>query len=185
MFDNKQIEEFRQIKAPVQLKSKVCSANPVRHRNTVMQYAAMAACAVFLVTAVLLFLPLGSGIAVTSNGLELTAEWTAVSVPYAAEPAAYAMARTAAAAVQFLEVPLEFTAGGDCIITASAGDIIIDGNLTEPGEKIHADKNLNLIWRITSADTEAYYTLVLHNDGKQTVIVMKYDGSWMIRLNEN
>lgn len=186
MFDNKQIEQFRQIKAPPQLKAKVLSAKPILHRTPVLQYAAMAACTVFLVTAVLLFFPMGSDISVTADGQVLTSEWTAVSAAaaIAAEPAAYSMERSVPTG-DSLEVLLNITADGPCSVAVSAGDIIVDGVLTEPGEEFQADKNLHLIWRITHADQEAYYTLVLHNDGRQTVIVMKYDGSWMIRLNEN
>ena len=50
---------------------------------------------------------------------------------------------------------------------------------------LDAGGSLNLIWLIESADREAYYSLVLQSENEQTILVMKYDNGWMIRLNEN
>ncbi len=184
MFDDKQIEEFRQIRAPGELRAKILSQKTVRYRNPAMRYAAMAACTVFLVTAILLFFPMGSGIAVTADGQKVTADWTAISAAISDEPVAYALARSANPA-ESLEIPLDFTADGTCTVTVSAGEISADGMAVEPGMEFEADKNLQLIWRISPADRDTVYSLVLHSGGEKTVLVMKYDNGWKIRLNEN
>ena len=172
MFDNKQIESFRQIKAPAELRTKVLGANPIRRQMPVMRYAAMAACTVFLVTAVLLLFPMGSGIAVTTGGNAVTSDGIALAVQTGNETAAYSLARTAPAA-DSLEVPLEFEVDSTC------------SQSLQPGTEIEADGRLNLIWHINPADRDNVYSLVLHTDGEKTVLVMKYDTGWMIRLGEN
>jgi hypothetical protein len=184
MFDNKQIESFRQIKAPAELRTKVLGANPIRRQTPVMRYAAMAACTVFLVTAVLLLFPMGSGIAVTTGGNAVTSDGIALAVQTGNETAAYSLARTAPAA-DSLEVPLEFEVDSTCSVTVSAGDLTMDGQSLQPGTEIEADGRLNLIWHINPADRDNVYSLVLHTDGEKTVLVMKYDTGWMIRLGEN
>lgn len=185
MFDDKQIQEFRQIKAPETLRNKVLTARPMRSAAPMLRYAALAACLVFLVTVTVLFIPRGSGIAVTTGGQAITESGITLAIRQnEAEPAAYALARSVPAS-DTLDVPLTFTADGACRITMSSGEIIVDGLPADPGDELTADGELDVIWRIDSPNRDSVYTLVLHTDGEKTVLVMKYSGGWVIRLNEN
>lgn len=185
MFDSKQIEAFRQIKAPAELRDKVIGAKTVPMRTVVLRYSSLAACLIIMLTAVLLFHARTDGIAVNMNGHEITSEgvYTVLSTM---DTAAYSVARVVpVTAGETLEIPLEFTVTGECTANVSSGSILMDGEETESGAQLTAEGNLNLIWRIESADREAYYSLVLQSGGEQVVLVMKYDNGWMIRLNEN
>ena len=189
MFESNQIEAFRQIKAPAELRDKVIGAKTVPMRTVVLRYGSLAACLVIMLTAVLLFHGRTDGIAVAMDGHPVTSEgvYTVLST---LETAHYSVARVVPMTEgqlldQTLEIPLEFTVTGECTANVSSGSILMDGEETESGAQLTAEGNLNLIWRIESADREAYYSLVLQSGGEQVVLVMKYDNGWMIRLNEN
>lgn len=189
MFDNKQIDQFRQIKAPDELRTKVLSAKPVPVKTVVLRYGALAACLVMMVTAVLLFHGRTPGITATMDGYPVTSEgvYTVLST---LDTAIYSTARVMSvtegqAPEQTLEIPLEFTVDGECTVKVSSGEVSVDGTVLSSGETLEADGSLDLIWRIESADREAYYSLVLHRDDEKIILVMKYDNGWMIRLNEN
>lgn len=189
MFDSNQIEQFRQIKAPAELRAKVLGTKRVPMRTVVLRYGSLAACLVIMMTAVLLFRGHGDGIAVTMDGHPVTSEgvYTVLST---LETAHYSIARVVTMTEdqpldQTLEIPLEFDVTGECTVNVSSGSLLHNGEETDSGAQLIADGSLNLIWHIESADREAYYSLVLQNDGEQVVLVMKYSGGWMIRLNEN
>ena len=185
MFDNKQIEQFRQIKAPDELRSKVLGAKRLPVRTTVLRYGALAACFVIMMTAVLLFRGRADGIAVTMNGCEVTTEGV-YAVPGIVDTAAYSIQRTSpVSSGEALEIPLEFAVTGECRLRVSSGSLLLDGEEMREDASLDAGGSLNLIWRIESADREAYYSLVLQSENEQTILVMKYDNGWMIRLNEN
>lgn len=187
MFDSNQIEQFRQIKAPDSLRTKVLGKKRTSPRTVILRYGALAACLVIMMSAVLLIRGHTSGITVTMNGYEVTSEgvYTVLST---LDTAHYSIARVvpvSAAAGETREVPLEFDVTGECRVKVSSGSILYCGEVPENETIFVSESPLNLIWRIESADREAYYSLVLQYDGEQVVLVMYYDDGWMIRLNEN
>ncbi|MBQ8187230.1 MAG: hypothetical protein IJ037_10235 [Clostridia bacterium] len=182
MFDNKQIEQFRQIKAPSELKSRVLASKPVRTTAPMVRYAALAASVVLILTVTLLLFPRGTDIAVTTNGERITSSGIMLAENPAEPVSAYALARTTSAS---LDVPLNFTAEGECRITVSSGDLTVENESILPGETFTSDGEPDVIWHIANPDPETVYTLVLHTENGQTILVMKYDGGWSIRLNEN
>lgn len=180
MFDNKDIEAYRNIKVPSELKTKIlvdCEAEELRGKRVIggafpsqqliRSLSAVAACFVLAVAIFSLTRMNTAPVTLSYEGTVLSHERLAVS-----DTASYALeARTVTPA----GIPLEIRSSGRAEITVSGGELF---GLGEDGEQIVSLGECTEIigdtvvwWSV--GDSSATYELRVSADGEETVYILE------------
>ncbi len=192
MFDSKEIEAYRAISAPADLRQKVLSScteemKPARNFSRMIRTVSTLAACLVLVTCFSV-MALGnffeanvfvSGEMVTSEEMQLlfTEDVTPLSLD--------------ARAFSHLEVPMTLEMRGKAEITVSDGILLILDDMTDevlanvlPGTAYKTGKNITGIWTVVSADAEQKsFEMTIKSLFNTEVITLTYEettGEWVI-----
>ena len=180
MFEQKEIQAYRSIKAPSELKNRItadCEAENVRGirkiggafpmHGFVRSLSAVAACFVFAVTIFSLTRMNTGFVTLSYEGTKVTTEGIAVSAPTA-------FADSMAREITPSGIELAFDVKGEATVTVSGGCLYTvseDGNEIVPlGSEATITGDTVLWW--TVEDEEGQFLLTVAADDKQTVFVL-------------
>ena len=180
MIDDKDIEEYRKIKAPSELKTRImldcetASRKSVRaiggayqNRQMIRTLSALAACLVLAVGIFSVTRMGSSPVTLSYCGMELTEEHTAVG--------GTAMMRLLPDETTPLGVPLEIETRKTTKITVSGGCLYREGDNGEDpvscGTTVEIEENTTIWWAVEN--TTAQYELTVNADGKETVYILE------------
>ena len=169
MFREEQVEAYKSITAPDEMRKRVmdaCAAPKKKSGKSIYKYSSIAACLAIIIAVYLVFGGMGS-VSVSFNGTAVTESGVPVVT------AASAMSRSATG------IALEAELDGKTVISASEGNVYVNGQLLE-GE-IDAEK-VTVIWDIVPTDTEKTYILTFENSRGATEITLLFNetAGWML-----
>lgn len=162
MFSEKELDAYRQIKAPEELRMKIETQVVQNKRNSfgpVMKaVTAMAACLVFVIAFNTFFK--NEPIQMTVNGCLLEDE-----IKFSSASPAMAMR-----AVPVCSVPVELELDEKTIVSVSEGFLIVNDG--EPVETIEVSEDVKIWWNIPCMDEKAEYEMQIKQDGEITLITL-------------
>ena len=170
MFSEEQVEAYKNITAPEEMRSRVLNSvgtQKKKSRSAVYRYAGLAACLVLIIALSLVFTSQG-GVTIYSDGQVITEDGVPV---YSAV--------SAMSARGMFGIELEAELDGKTVISASEGNVYINGQLAEG--KIDAEM-VAIVWDIVPTDTEKIYVLTFENSRGETSVNLLFNetAGWML-----
>ena len=177
MFDKKQLDAYKSIKAPHELYEKVMDSQPTKNKSKIYlipMVAGFAACLVIFVGAFMAFD--SSGLKVSVFGRELT---STVSYNPSTEPSV-----ASARALPTLSVPVKLEISKNTEVSVSSGFILLGDS--SPATSVTVDDNTELIWEIELTDKFIPCEMTLKDKNGTTTLTLtqdEADGSFTVRIN--
>ncbi|MBQ8830705.1 MAG: hypothetical protein IJ017_03815 [Oscillospiraceae bacterium] len=173
MFSNEQVNAYKNITAPEEMREKVLSSvgTKKKSRTAAYRYAGLAACLVVIIALSLVFSSMGGATTIYTDGQVITENGV---------PVYSAVSAMSARGVFGIELEAELE--GKTVISSADGTVYVydeNGELTE-GET-DAEK-VSIIWDIVPTDTEKTYVLTFENSRGVTEVTLLFDetAGWML-----
>ena len=196
MFDEKEIEAYRSISAPANLRERVlssCAEHPSARRNfpAMLRMVSSAAACLVLVTVLSVFMVGHFGdVSVSVSGETLLPE-SSVSVypehgvaPLSAQP----IGKSITPSVSF---PISFTLADKTQINVSKGELYMEnenGDMVSFGSALTADGQIQINWYVLPNEEENAFVMTLRGALKSETLILAYDEAndiWNISRKEN
>lgn len=194
MFDKKDIDSYRSISAPNELRERVMTyfkeeSNAKTAKKyripEIYKFSAMAVCMLLvLVIGILFYSNNNSKLSVWVNGEKLTSE--AITISSSDDGIAPANAR----AMLGFDIPIEFDIKRQTEISVSGGMMQVfdeeTGELIALETTFFTDKSVKIVWEISTADINAAYEMYVSDAKDSYTITPKYDHSancWKIGIH--
>ncbi len=179
MFDSDQMEAYRNIKAPDELRERILQDAEMQSRKPrivpILCTAALTAAALLLVVG--LQSPSKTQ-SIRMNGITLTEEGTAVTERNAG------IATASARIADEICVPLTITLPAEVTVTSGILCLPDGRGEIESGVTVQLEENAQLEWCISAAQRSDSYSMLLSDRSGSSELSLEYDdaaGIWMIR----